>query len=128
MEKHVIIVDDNHLNIEVLTMLLAREGIGYTTLESPRFLEATLEETGKPDVIFLDLEMPNYNGFDIMRGLKDDNRFASIPVVAYTVHTSEIDVARQAGFDGFLGKPVDPRTFPSILSRIFNGESIWEIS
>lgn len=126
--KHVVIVDDNHLNVEVLTMLLARENIGYTTLDSPRYLQETLTNQGHIDVIFLDLEMPNYNGIETMRTLKADERYANIPIIAYTVHTSEIDVVRRAGFDGFLGKPVDPHRFPILLKHILAGESVWEIN
>lgn len=126
MDKHVVIVDDNHLNIEVLSMLLEREGIACTTLDSPRFLEEALERAPHVDVIFLDLEMPNYSGFDILRALKTDGRYADIPIIAYTVHTSEVDEARRVGFDGFLGKPLDPHRFPQILARILSGETVWE--
>jgi len=49
-----------------------------------------------------------------------------VPIIAYTVHVSEIDVVRQHGFDGFLGKPLDSARFPQQLARILNREPVWE--
>jgi two-component system cell cycle response regulator DivK len=79
------------------------------------------------DVVFLDLEMPNYDGFNLLTDLKADARLSHVQIIAYTVHTSEIDEARQAGFDGFLGKPLDIKRFPDQLERILNRQPVWEI-
>ncbi|NOG52027.1 MAG: hypothetical protein HND48_23240 [Chloroflexi bacterium] len=51
-----------------------------------------------------------------------------MPIIAYTVHTSEIELARRYGFSGFLGKPVDGEQFSAHLSRILAGLPVWEIS
>jgi two-component system, cell cycle response regulator DivK len=58
--------------------------------------------------------------------LKADARYQQVPIVAYTVHVSEINVAYQRGFDSFIGKPVDPDRFPGQLARILRGEAVWE--
>ncbi len=50
-----------------------------------------------------------------------------IPIVAYTVHISEINMARQVGFHSFLGKPLDMDSFPHHLSQILSGEGVWVI-
>lgn len=50
-----------------------------------------------------------------------------VPIVAYSVHVSEIEIARRAGFDGFLGKPLDADRFSDQLRRILSGEQVWEI-
>jgi CheY-like chemotaxis protein len=125
-EIHALIIGDNRNNVEVLNALLKNQGATYTALSSPRNLADTLAEIDGLDVIFLDLEMPNYNGFDVLAQLHEDERFGAVPVVAYTVHVSEINEAREAGFHSFLGKPLNPHAFPDHLRRIFSGEHVWE--
>ena len=82
---------------------------------------------GPVDLVFLDLEFPNYDGFDILADLQADPRLAHVPFVADTVHISEQNQARQAGFHSFLGKPLDVQKFPEQVRRILNGERVWEI-
>jgi CheY-like chemotaxis protein len=76
-------------------------------------------------VIFLDLEMPGIDGYPMLSYLKNDDRFNNVPVVAYTVHMSEMNVARQKGFHSFLGKPLDADLFPEQLAAILRGEHVW---
>ena len=122
-----LIVDDNPNNIEVLVMLLANEGMNYRAVQSVKQIDKTLTDVGRLDVIFLDLEFPNGNGFELLKTLKVDSRFTNVPIVAYSVHTSEIDRVRRAGFNSFIGKPLNSQRFPNQLRRILNGESVWEV-
>lgn len=124
---HALIVDDNPYNTEVLEHLLTSLGNSFTTLQDPMRLEDVVTELKQVDIVFLDLEMPKRNGYQMLQILKDDLGL-SIPVVAYTVHTGEMDEARALGFDGFLGKPLDPRRFADQLDRLLAGEPVWEIS
>ena len=82
-------------------------------------------ETKDFDVIFLDLEMPEINGYEMIEILKNELG-VSAPIIAYSVHISEVHVARKLGFDGFLGKPLRRTEFPGQLQRILNGEKVWE--
>ena len=123
---HALIIDDNPNNIDVLAMLLTHEGVTCATIQSLWHINEMLDEVGSPDIIFLDLEFPNGDGFDLLKVLKANPRFNHIPVVAYSVHTGEIDRTRTAGFDSFLGKPVNLQNFPNQLQRILNGEAVWE--
>jgi len=125
---HALIIDDNANNLGVLAELLSIEGVNYTKVQDPRKLDAALKPLSKVDVVFLDLEMPGINGYEVLDQLKADARFNGVPVVAYTVHVSEINQARNFGFDSFLGKPLDPDRFPDQIRRILNGESVWEFS
>jgi two-component system cell cycle response regulator DivK len=79
------------------------------------------------DVVFLDLEFPNSDGFQLIHELRAQPALANVPIIAYTVHTSEQNEAQAAGFDGFIGKPLNVNRFPDQLRRILNGESVWEI-
>jgi CheY-like chemotaxis protein len=124
-KTHALIIDDDANNLGILVEMLSLEGVQSTSIQDPLQAEATLQAIPPVDVIFLDLEMPEINGYDILEALKADNQFKDVPVVAYTVHVSEINVARQLGFHSFLGKPLDADAFSEQLARILNGESVW---
>jgi CheY-like chemotaxis protein len=124
-QVHALVVDDNVKNLGVLSRLLARQGVVCTEASSANQLAGVLKTLTEVDVVFLDLEMPGVNGYEIMRQLKTDARFESVPFVAYTVHLSEINTAHQRGFHSFLGKPVDAEKFPEQLDHILNGEPVW---
>ena len=123
---HALLVDDNAKNLGVLAKLLSMEGVRYTQVQRPRELVSMIHKIESVDVVFLDLEMPDLNGYQILQYLKADGRFRSVPVVACTVHVSEINTAQEMGFDSFIAKPLDADRFPGQLSRILNGESVWE--
>lgn len=126
MSSQAIIIDDNLKNINVLARLLSNEGLSSIQITNPAKLDAALVDVGNIKVIFVDLEMPGIDGYQILNQLKADIRFQSVPVVAYTVNVSEINVAHERGFNGFLGKPLDADTFPGQLARILSGEAVWE--
>ena len=125
---HALIIDDNVDNIGVLAELLSFYGMTYTQIEDPIEVAATLSSLTKLDVIFLDLEMPGLNGYDVMELLKNDANHKDVPVVAHTVHTNEINNARQIGFHSFLAKPLDADRFSDQLKRILSGEHVWVAS
>jgi len=124
---HALIIDDNLDNIEVLQQFLEIEGLSISKVNKPAQLDQKLNEIEPVDVIFLDLEMPYINGYEIFRNFKSDSRFNNVPIVAYSVHVSEVSVVRQMGFQSFLGKPLNADLFPKQLERILNGEHVWSI-
>jgi len=127
-KAHALVIDDNMKNVNVLAGLLSLEDVSSSLVTDPRRLDATLGGLTQVDVVFLDLEMPGLNGFDVLEKLHRTPQFENVPIVAYTVHTSEIDVVAQHGFHSFLGKPLDPDKFPEQLSRILQGERVWDRS
>jgi two-component system cell cycle response regulator DivK len=121
---HALVIDDNMQNLRVLAQLLGKQGVTCTEVSNPMKLHGILPTLEAVDVVFLDLEMPGLDGFaakDLLRA-----HLGNTPIIAYTVHVSEMNVARQTGFDGFLGKPIDTSRFPDQLARILRGESVWE--
>lgn len=120
------VIDDNPKNRQILAKMLEAEGAETIEVSRPLLLEQMLLEVEALDVIFLDLEMPGLNGYEVLEMLKADPRFAHVPVVAYTVHVSEITVAHQLGFHSFIAKPLNMDKFPGQLSRILAGEHVWE--
>ena len=122
-----IIVDDNNLNSEILDTVLRQEGIEPIILDSPIQLYSALEQVSDLRMIFLDLEFPNHDGFSVHQKLQSDPRVRNVPIIAYSVHTSEIDVARQTGFHSFIGKPINPDDLPGYIDKILNGKQVWVI-
>lgn len=125
-QAQALIIDDNSKNLNVLARLLRTEGLSSIQLTHSNGLEAAIGQAENLAVIFLDLELPGDDGFTLLRRLKADPRTQSVPVIAYTVHVSEINDAHRRGFDGFIGKPIDSEKFPEQLERILRGEPVWE--
>jgi two-component system cell cycle response regulator DivK len=123
-QTHALIIDDNAQNLRVLAQLLSKQGASCTEVSDPRKLSAIVPGLDRVDVVFLDLEMPGLDGYRVKEMLR--STLGDTPIIAYTVHVSEIQVVRQLGFDGFLGKPLDTSRFPDQLARILNGEPVWE--
>ena len=122
--QHALVIDDNKANLRVLATLLMRQGLQCTEISDSRQLEAKLPQLGGIDLVFLDLEMPGVNGYDAKEMLRA--HLGQTPIIAYTVHVSEMNTTRNKGFDGFIGKPLDPSRFPNQLARILRHEGVWE--
>jgi two-component system, cell cycle response regulator DivK len=123
---HILIIDDNKNNQEVLAGLLERENITATAVGDPTKVIDVLDTLPRLDAVFIDLEMPKMNGYELLEALRA-RLGHSVPMITYTVHLSEMEMARRLGFDGFLGKPIDPERFPKLIARILQGLSIWEL-
>jgi two-component system, cell cycle response regulator DivK len=124
--KHALIIEDNALNAEVLETLLGKYGLTATTVESPGNLADLLASLDRLDAIFLDLELVETTGFEVYHRLQQIPQAARVPVVAYTVHLSQLERARREGFDGFLGKPLKQEWFEDQLNRILSGLPVWD--
>ncbi len=126
MNKHALIIDDNVNNGKVLAGYLTLESVTSTLISDPTLVEDQVTDGEAVDVVFLDLEMPGLDGYKVFDLLKSIPRLEQIPIVAYSVHANELTIAHEYGFDGFVGKPLNDVRFPSQLSRILNGEGVWE--
>jgi two-component system cell cycle response regulator DivK len=65
-----------------------------------------------------------------LKKIRASERLKSIPIIAVTAEASQeqMNKSRASGFDGFLGKPLDPDRFPDQIRRILNGEQVWEFT
>ena len=120
-----LIIDDNKTNLQIIGNLLEREGLDHIDLLDSRKTASTIQTIDNLTIVFLDLEMPGLNGYDVLSLFQADARFHSVPVVAYTVHVSETSEAFNRGFHSFLAKPLDPDEFPAQLASILGGQRIW---
>jgi len=123
---HALIIEDEETSVDVLQNLLEQLEVDSSVIFSNPAIAEDIGQTARPDVIFLDLEMPNMNGYEVLELIKSDEEFDGVPVVAYTTHISHMNEARRAGFHSFLGKPLHRTNFAEHLRRILNGESVWE--
>lgn len=124
--KHALIIDDNAQNLRVLAQMLSKQGFETTDLTDSSQLTGLLPTLGAVDIVFLDLEMPGLNGYEAIALIR--SYYSDVPVIACTVHLAEINQAREAGFTGFIGKPIDISKFPDQLARILRNEQVWERS
>lgn len=122
-----LIIEDDASSIKVLRSLLDQVGADSIAISDTSYIEGELRGIERPDVIFIDLEMPANNGYSVLEIIQRDTYFAGIPTVAYTTHVSHLNEARSAGFHSFLGKPVDGDRFPDLLDAILNGTDVWEV-
>jgi two-component system chemotaxis sensor kinase CheA len=122
---HALIIDDDAYSIHIMERLLDQEDISYTAVADPTLLEGILQTLDKVDIVFLDLEMPKLDGYEVLTLLKHHLE-AKVPIVACTVHTAEISNTRRQGFFSFVAKPLDQDRFFDQLHRILNGISVWE--
>jgi two-component system cell cycle response regulator DivK len=77
----------------------------------------------------MDIRLPYEDGFGALRKIRTSNSLKDIPVVAVTAEASadQMHRAQEAGFNGFIGKPLDPDRFPDQIRRILTGSPVWEI-
>ena len=125
----ILIAEDNAVNRELLRELL--EIRGYTVVEACDGEEALriIEQT-QPDLVLLDIGMPLLDGFGVIRKIRENPRFASMPVVAVTAYAMQGDREKILGskFDGYLSKPVDARSLVQELDRVLSQQGEQEVS
>lgn len=127
MAKHALIIDDDAMSLDILSQLLELENLTCTAVQDSTRLREVIKTLARVDVVFLDLEMPSLNGYNVFKFLKDEVGITA-PIVAHTVHLSESNEVLSLGFDGFIAKPIDSDTFHDQLQQILNGERVWVTS
>ncbi len=128
-------VEDDPLGVEIMQMLLQTTlGIGTDRLkvfeDSQDFLVRLRALPQKPDLILLDIHVEPVDGFSMLELLRAEPDYASTRVVALTASVMSDEIARlkMHGFDGAIGKPLSVMTFPQLLQRLLNGESVWHVA
>ena len=115
----VFVVDDNPLNLELVTDVL--EAAGNLVRQASSGPEALVSiRHDAPDLILLDIGLPEMDGYAVLRALRSDPVTASIPVVALTAYAMAADErqARESGFNGYITKPINTRAFAQTVAGI----------
>lgn len=122
-------VEDNMRNFVLIARLLAHMGVQRCEWKTSGWQVAQFADTlPRVDLILMDIHLPYEDGYQALQKVRASPRLRNTLIIAVTADASEEQLrrARAAGFDGFLGKPIDPDRFPEQIKRILNGEGVWE--
>jgi two-component system, cell cycle response regulator DivK len=116
--QSVLIVEDNELNMKLFNDLLAAHG--YRTIQTRNGFEALeLARTHRPDLILMDIQLPEVSGLEVTRWLKDDDELCQIPIVAVTAFAMKGDEERirSGGCEAYISKPISVMSFLETIGR-----------
>jgi CheY-like chemotaxis protein len=116
-QKRILVVDDNLTNLKLFTYLLSSPGHDVRTATNARETLDALE-TFEPDLILMDLQLPDIDGLELTRMLRRSPRTATTKIVAVTAYAMKGDEerARSAGIDGYISKPIDKDAFRRMVA------------
>ena len=115
-KKSILLVDDNATSLTVANALLSNSYTVYTAISGIRMFK--ILEKIRPDIILLDIEMPEMNGYEVLERLKGNSDTADIPVVFLTAHEIETVGPLPKGLAGYITKPFVARNLLSSVERI----------
>lgn len=124
-KKTVLVVEDNELNMRLFCDLL--DAFGFATLQCRDGAKAVeLTRQHRPDLIIMDIQLPEVSGLDITRWIKDDESIRGIPVLAVTAFAMRADEqrVREAGCEGYLSKPIQMRSFLSTVQDLVSDRKV----
>jgi two-component system cell cycle response regulator DivK len=119
--KTVLIVEDNELNMKLFNDLL--EAHGYRTLQTRDGMEAiTLARRHRPDLILMDIQLPEVSGLEVTKWIKEDEDLRAIPVIAVTAFAMKGDdeKIRSGGCEAYMAKPISVASFLETVGRFLS--------
>ena len=124
----VLVVEDNVSNFVLIARMLGYMGIHCEWKTSGYEVVEYADTIPRLDLILLDIRLPYEDGYSALKKIKASQTLRETPVIAVTAEASvkQMNKARKANFDGFIGKPLDPDRFPDQIHRILTGEAVWE--
>jgi CheY-like chemotaxis protein len=131
MKQVFLYVEDDALSCEIMQIMM--EGLGQTLVvfeDSTDFMTRVETLTPQPNIIFLDIHVQPYSGFDMLSMLRQNPTHEKTKVVALTASVMNEEIARlkTSGFNGAIGKPLDFEQFPQLLEKLTRGDEVWHIS
>jgi two-component system cell cycle response regulator DivK len=126
----VLVVEDNVSNFVLIARMLGFLGIHCEWKTSGYEVVEYADTLPRLDLILMDIRLPYEDGYGALKKIRQSSHLKNVPVIAVTAVASveQINKAKLAGFNGFLGKPLDPDKFPDQIQRILAGEPVWEMS
>lgn len=122
--KKVLVVEDNELNMKLFCDLL--DAFGFETVQSRDGLKAVdLARAHKPDLIIMDIQLPEVSGLDLTRWIKDDTAIKHVPIMAVTAFAMRQDerLVREAGCEAYMSKPIQMSAFISEVKRLTGSQT-----
>jgi two-component system, cell cycle response regulator DivK len=126
----VLVVEDNVSNFVLIARMLGYMGIHCEWKTSGYEVVEYADTLPRVDLVLMDIRLPYEDGYGALSKVRSSENLRDTLVIAVTAEANleQIQRARKAGFDGFLGKPLDPDRFPDQIRRILAGEQVWEMS
>ncbi len=118
MTKTILIVEDNELNMKLFNDLL--QAHGYDTVQTMDGRDAIkLAREHKPDLVLMDIQLPEISGLEVTKMMKADDELKSIPVIAVTAFAMKGDEEkiREGGCEGYIAKPISVPTFLATVAQ-----------
>ena len=118
MSKKVLIVEDNELNMKLFHDLLDSQG--YEILQTREGMQAmAMARQHMPDLILMDIQLPEISGLEVTKWLKDDEELAHIPIIAVTAFAMKGDEERirQGGCEAYISKPISVMHFLETVKK-----------
>jgi len=118
MAKKILIVEDNELNMKLFHDLL--ESQGYQILQTRDGIEALkIARAELPDLILMDIQLPEVSGLEVTKWLKEDDQLRSIPVIAVTAFAMKGDEEkiREGGCEAYIAKPISVNSFLATIEQ-----------
>jgi two-component system, cell cycle response regulator DivK len=121
----ILLVEDNERNLKLLRDVLDYAGYDVRVARTAED-GISLATSEPPDLVLMDLQLPGIDGMEALRRLRESPRTADIPVVAVTAQAMKDDRERalDAGFNGYIEKPISVRTFPDQVHRFLSGGQV----
>ena len=126
--KRIFLIEDDFVNIHIFTKVLAKQNAEVLHDSLGHSAVKNILEKLPIDLIVIDVMLKHgQNGFDVFEKIKEEPRIRNIKVIATTSLDPEILIpkAREAGFSGFIGKPVNALEIPALLEKVLKGEQVW---
>jgi two-component system, cell cycle response regulator DivK len=126
----VLVVEDNVSNFVLIARMLGYLGIHCEWKTSGFEVVEYADTLPRLDLILMDIRLPYEDGYGAQKKIRASEKFRTVPIIAVTAEANleQMNKARSSGFDGFLGKPLDPDRFPDQIRRILSGEQVWEFT
>lgn len=124
----VLVVEDNVSNFVLIARMLAYLGVHCEWKTSGYEVVEYADTLPRLDLVLMDIRLPYEDGYSALKKIRSSPNLKSTKVVAVTAEANpeQMDKSRHAGFDGFIGKPLDPDRFPEQIRRILDGQEVWE--
>ena len=125
----VLVVEDNVSNFVLIARMLGYMGIHCEWKTSGYEVVEYADTLPRLDLVLMDIRLPYEDGYGALKKIRSSPTLKDTLVVAVTAEASveQMNKSRASGFDGFLGKPLDPDRFPEQIRRILEGEDVWEM-
>jgi two-component system cell cycle response regulator DivK len=122
-------IEDDAGGMAIIGVMMRYLGMhSYLNTTGEGVIELARAMKPRPNIIFVDINLPKTTGYEILRKIRADEKLKDVLVVAVTAQDADTEIPKcmEAGFNGFIGKPISRSRFPRQLRRILSGEPVWE--